>query len=198
MSEGDASSLTLQDIENALEAFRGSIKQVPPMYSALKKDGKRLYELARAGIEVEREPRPVEVYDIKLTDWVYPSDIPSCAWPDQNIWEQHRLQQGQVCLRVQHASDHLLAWRGAPLHSPDIVFSNLPALIVGSRLEEMIRNGRSLPLGAGSSDSKPGDRCRAYSVEGRFLALLKFDEAENQWRPDKVFSLSYPELVEVI
>ena len=52
--------------------FRGEILQVPPMYSALKRDGKRLYELARKGIEVEREPRPVSVYGIELTGWEPP------------------------------------------------------------------------------------------------------------------------------
>lgn len=54
------------DIENLLPDFRGDIEQVPPMYSALKKDGKRLYDLARQGIEVEREPRPVTIHDLKL------------------------------------------------------------------------------------------------------------------------------------
>ena len=49
------------DLEGALAAFRGEITQIPPMYSALKRDGKKLYELARAGKEVERAPRPVTI-----------------------------------------------------------------------------------------------------------------------------------------
>ena len=55
-----------EDILTALVPFRGKIMQVPPMVSALKKDGKRLYELARQGIEVEREPRPVEIFALEL------------------------------------------------------------------------------------------------------------------------------------
>lgn len=53
-------------IEQTLEKFRGDIQQVPPMYSALKKEGKPLYELARKGIEIEREARPVTIYALEL------------------------------------------------------------------------------------------------------------------------------------
>ena len=55
-----------EDIKKALAHFTGKIKQVPPMYSAIKKDGVRLYALAREGKTVEIEPREIEVYDIKL------------------------------------------------------------------------------------------------------------------------------------
>lgn len=53
-------------VEQALASFRGRIMQVPPMYSALSKDGVRLYELARQGLEVEREPRPVTIDKLEL------------------------------------------------------------------------------------------------------------------------------------
>lgn len=54
------------DIEAALQRFRGDIMQVPPMHSALKRDGKPLYELARQGVEVEREARPVSIRSLDL------------------------------------------------------------------------------------------------------------------------------------
>ncbi len=57
--------LTLADIEKTLEFFRGEILQVPPMYSAVNYQGRRLYELARQGIEVVRKPRPVTVYSLQ-------------------------------------------------------------------------------------------------------------------------------------
>ena len=56
-------------IEQACERFKGLQSQVPPMHSALKKDGKPLYEYARQGIEVERAPRQVTIHDIVITDW---------------------------------------------------------------------------------------------------------------------------------
>lgn len=60
---------TLAAIQDALPAFRGEIMQVPPMTSALKKDGVRLYELARQGIEIEREARPVTIHALDLLDY---------------------------------------------------------------------------------------------------------------------------------
>ena len=63
----DATALTREALEQALAGFRGDILQRPPMYSALKRDGKPLYELARAGIEVEREARPVRIGGLELT-----------------------------------------------------------------------------------------------------------------------------------
>ena len=56
-------------VEEALKYFKGNIKQIPPMYSALKKDGKKLYELARKGIEVQREQRNITIKEIELMDF---------------------------------------------------------------------------------------------------------------------------------
>jgi tRNA pseudouridine55 synthase len=62
----DAAALTREALERAMPGFRGDIRQRPPMYSALKRDGQPLYELARAGIEVEREARPVRIAGLDL------------------------------------------------------------------------------------------------------------------------------------
>ena len=75
IEEHDASDIDLEAIQRALRPFEGMIEQVPPMFSALKKDGKRLYDMARAGIEVEREPRPVHVLGIDVVDWSSPDLI---------------------------------------------------------------------------------------------------------------------------
>jgi tRNA pseudouridine55 synthase len=61
-------ALTLAEVEAALPRLRGPIEQVPPMYSALKHDGKALHEYARAGIEVVRAPRPVTIHALELTE----------------------------------------------------------------------------------------------------------------------------------
>lgn len=65
IEEKDISSLNEKLVEKAINTFIGEYEQVPPMYSALKKDGVRLYELARKGIEIEREGRLVNIIDIK-------------------------------------------------------------------------------------------------------------------------------------
>lgn len=61
--------VTLAEITDAVKAMQGDIMQMPPMYSAVKINGKRLYDLARQGIEVERAARPVTVYSIELSDY---------------------------------------------------------------------------------------------------------------------------------
>ncbi|MBI0423399.1 tRNA pseudouridine(55) synthase TruB [Acinetobacter sp. ACIN00229] len=66
LQERSVPVLNQELIEETLEKFRGDIQQVPPMYSALKKEGRPLYELARKGIEIEREARPVTIYALEL------------------------------------------------------------------------------------------------------------------------------------
>src|SRR5699024_9643053 len=55
-----------------MNTFRGEIEQIPPMYSALKVNGKKLYDLAREGVEIERKKRKVNIYDIDLLDFAFP------------------------------------------------------------------------------------------------------------------------------
>ena len=63
---GDASGITLEQLETALNSFRGVITQIPPMYSAVKHQGKPLYQLARAGINVERKSRTAKIYSLEI------------------------------------------------------------------------------------------------------------------------------------
>lgn len=62
-------SVSMAEMQAAVQAFKGVIQQIPPMYSALKYQGKPLYQLARQGIEIERLPRQVSIYDIELLDF---------------------------------------------------------------------------------------------------------------------------------
>ncbi|MFQ5933551.1 MAG: tRNA pseudouridine(55) synthase TruB, partial [Dehalococcoidia bacterium] len=69
----DPSSITYEDVEEALRSFRGSIEQVPPMYSAVKHEGKRLYELARQGVVVERKKRSTVIHRLEILKWDPPA-----------------------------------------------------------------------------------------------------------------------------
>ena len=64
--------ITISDLEEVLKNYEGEITQIPPMYSALKVNGKKLYDLAREGIEIERKKRRVTIYDIELLDFNFP------------------------------------------------------------------------------------------------------------------------------
>ena len=68
VESADVPQMTAEEWDAVLQGFRGESLQVPPMYSALKKDGKRLYELARKGETVERKPRPIRIDSIELLE----------------------------------------------------------------------------------------------------------------------------------
>ncbi|MDX1620888.1 MAG: tRNA pseudouridine(55) synthase TruB [Nitriliruptorales bacterium] len=80
VTETDASHVTEQDVERALESFRGDIEQIPPMVSAVKVDGERLHHKARRGEVVEREPRSVTVHALDLEDFVGATPHPEIAF----------------------------------------------------------------------------------------------------------------------
>ena len=217
---GDTSGITPGDVERAVSTFAGEIQQVPPMYSALKRDGKRLYDLARAGVEVEREPRSVVVHDIALNDWAHPVakiqvgcgkgfymrslayDLGQALGCGGHLKTLARLRSGiftvSDALSLDEAEERFAdgSWREV-IHSPDAVLGEMRALIVGNRLEEMIRNGRAFTEGGTSSQAQSGERCRVYTTDGRFLAIVIFDAELRQWRPDKVFALNYAEPIGV-
>lgn len=72
VAEREVKSHSEEEIQKVLQSFTGEIEQVPPMYSALKHKGKRLYELAREGVEVERKPRKVMIHEIQILSWKSP------------------------------------------------------------------------------------------------------------------------------
>ena len=76
----DSVSVTKEDVQEVLNSFRGVISQVPPMYSAVKVDGKRLYELAREGKIVERKSREVTIYEIEMTDISWDGPYPEITF----------------------------------------------------------------------------------------------------------------------
>ena len=211
MVTSDPSRVDLAAVERALELYQGVIRQVPPMYSALKKQGKRLYELARAGIEVEREPRDVKVLSTTLVDWSSPlitvevtcgrgfymrslaHDLGQTLGCGAHLKSLIRLRTGPFrvadAIALPEAGEPFPpeAWQGA-VHAPDVVLSGLPAVIVGMQREGMLRDGRGFPTRSRAPDSGDGARCRAYGVNGGFVGILKFDAGTMQWRPDKIFA----------
>lgn len=72
ITEKSDKKVSKEEFLEAMNTFRGEIEQIPPMYSALKVNGKKLYDLAREGIEIERKRRKVTIYDIKLLDFDFP------------------------------------------------------------------------------------------------------------------------------
>lgn len=187
--------VTARQVEEALQALRGGTQQVPPMYSALRRDGKRLYELARAGVEVERAPRPVTVYKLELLRYDAAArsgelDI-SCSkgtYVRSLIDDMGRalgcggMMTGLV--RTMAAGFTLeqsitleqaraLAAEGgleARLLPVDQVFSDLPSVTLSPRQSVRYRNGGELDLER-LRGAQPGCRYRVYSDTKEFLGL---------------------------
>jgi len=199
----DASSLTRDQIEAALPAFRGDILQVPPMYSAIKQGGVKLYDLARAGETVEREPRPVRIDALTITDWAAPefslevtcsagTYIRSLAYDlgDQLGVGAHlagltRLASGQfsladaVTLDTFLQSDEPQSYLINP--RPDLM--NMLGLTLDPQMENDVKHGRMLPLTDAYAD---GTLALASNVMGETICVLRV--VSGLWKPEKVFS----------
>ena len=206
---GDASNITRDQVAEALLLFSGRIDQVPPMYSALKRQGKRLYELARAGMEVDRAPRAVEVYAIELADWSPPLvtvdvtcgrgfymrslayDLGGELGCGAHLKELVRTRSGpflvEEALSIEDAEDLISEGDWGRLWAPDVVLEHMRAVVVGRTAEDDIRHGRPLPAQVNGDATGPEERCRVYSADGRFLAIVVIDGSSGMWRPEKVF-----------
>jgi tRNA pseudouridine55 synthase len=204
--------ITREQVEAALPSFRGTILQKPPMYSALKHQGKRLYELARAGIEVEREVRKAEVFRLEILAWQLPlftievecgkgtyirslvHDLGQSLGCGAHIRNLVRLRCGlfdindSLTLPQLEDSFRHNYWQDL-LYPMDVVLEHWLAAIVSKENEHAISNGRPLALGEGEDKV----HCRAYSLDGRFLAVLRFLPENGLWHPEKVFSNSNSE-----
>lgn len=178
------------EVEAALAAFRGEILQVPPMYSAVKIGGKKLYELARKGREVERKPRPITVRELELGRQLSGTDFELRVVCSKGTYVRtlcHDVGQALGCggtmaaLRrtrvagfgldravtleqVQAADDPT-----ALLLPVDGCFAHLPALALTAAQEKRVRNGTAFTYAG-----RPG-QYRAYGAGGEFLALVQTD-----------------------
>lgn len=197
---------TRAQVEEALAHFRGRVDQVPPMYSALKHDGRPLYELARRGIEVERAPRTVEIYSLALIEWAPPSfrlfvecskgtyvrvlatDLGDMLETGAHLEKLVRTASGRFGLEdaipLNEAESALSSgdWLRV-LHPLDEALLHFDALLADAEAEARIRQGQQV------KGPEPLDTivCRAYSHSGEFVALLQYDQGSKMWQPRKVF-----------
>jgi tRNA pseudouridine55 synthase len=202
----DSVDVGRQDLEAALESFIGTIQQIPPMYSALKKGGKKLYELARQGIAVERLAREVEITRLEVVKWDPPRvtvdvecskgtyiralahDLGEKLGVGAHLSGLIRTASGHF--KVEEASDletvieRLKNGRWMSLiHGLDEALQDYGAMTVDEIAEEKIRQGQMI------QSSQPIDTpyARAYSQDGRFIAVMQYQAPAQMWQPKKVF-----------
>ena len=186
--------LTREDVEGVLPNFRGDILQVPPMYSALKVNGQKLYDLARKGREVERQPRPITIHELTLLDFfrneaklrvrcskgtyirTLCKDIGEALGCGGCMAQLRRVQAGEYTLEGSVPLHDLLKISEAGedvehlLRPVDSMFASTPKLTLNQKQSRLVRNGNSF-----ASDAEPG-KYRVYSPEGEFLALCKCED----------------------
>jgi tRNA pseudouridine55 synthase len=206
VQQKDPSYVTKAQIDELLPTFTGKILQKPPAFSALKHQGKRLYELARAGIEVETNAREVIVYRLELIEWNPPCLIikVECSKGTYIRSIAHDIGQSLGCgahisalIRTKYGPFNIEDSVSLPqledafnhgywqelLYPMDIVINDWIAVIVTPEQERDILNGRTLQHPADNIET----RCRAYSSDGRFLAVLRSLPGKAVWQPEKVF-----------
>lgn len=216
VSTRSVAGLSREQVEETIPAFVGIIDQMPPMYSAVKVQGQRLYKLARAGVEVEREARSVEIFDIRLVDFAPPllvleadcgkgaymrslaHDLGEALGCGGHVVDLVRLSTGRFIADESVTLDQLEEAASEPggwekhLHPIDWVLKDLRSVSIGKHAENFLRNGQAVSLGPQFMDAAYLEPFRAYNSEGRFLALVRFDRPANSWRPVKVFQIDTP------
>lgn len=184
--------ISSQELEAALAGFRGRISQVPPMYSAIKIRGQKLYELARRGESVERAPRQITISDLRLTgrdgnDWLLDvtcskgtyiralcNDIGEALGCGGCMSGLRRLRCGEFTLDKAHSIDEVqqAADKGEAeklLLPVDSLFAACPAYTAGEKAERQIRCGGAPKVALAAGEY------RVYSESGEFLALCRSD-----------------------
>jgi len=183
--------LAAEDVESALARFHGEIDQVPPMYSALKHQGKKLYELAREGKHVERAARRVSVYDARLLAFegaafemevncskgtyirTLAEDIGHALGCGAHISQLRRLKTGPFTSDAMWTLEDLealadQATREAELMPADVLVDHLPSLTVDETAYGRLAHGQSANLAVGVLE--PDALARLYYAE-TFIGL---------------------------
>jgi tRNA pseudouridine55 synthase len=255
-----ALALRRERIEAALPGFLGEQEQVPPIYSAIKRDGQPLYALARAGRAVTPEPRRVRIEALRIVAWQPPDlvldvecgkgtyirslayDLGERLGPGAHLAALVRTRSGPFRLVESVTLERLAAALGAssqdlqssaqgspglaadfsPLESPsagtsvgasggrpwprgghatpgslrDLLYAPDEALlerraaILGLAAETRLRTGQVLRFDEAAAAREAGELLRAYTIDGRFLGVLRWDELESVWRPHKVLQVA--------
>ena len=197
--------LTTDYLAAVLQEFQGESSQTPPMYSAVKIGGKKLYELARQGQVIEREPRNITIYQIKLLD-AYQQCVLFDVTCSRGTYVRTLCREIAERLGTVGHMSFLLRTHVGPFHIHDAwTFEELAAKQDEGRLQEAllpldtaikhlskiivseewsvdVKNGKAIPLKAAGDD---GQRVRLYDTSGNFLAIASIDK--EKIKPEKVF-----------
>lgn len=207
----DTSSLTLDHIKEHLKAFQGDIEQTPPMHSAIKHQGKPLYRLARAGVEIPRKPRTVHIYRIEVLDWQNPLLTLEIECSKGTYIRSVAHDLGVATGYSAHQRE-LTRTRNGPFHIDDAVpmpkleeafksgqwgnivkpldaaVSHLPSMVINPSTEEAMTYGHPFPSTDQETRYTDNQYCRVYTQDNRFLGIARFNARQGLWHPERVFA----------
>ncbi len=198
------------DLEKRILSFTGTYDQIPPMYSAIKQKGKKLYELARAGITVERKARKVTIYRIDILEMNMPrvrfavecakgtyiralcEDIGNAAGCGGCMESLVRTRVGDFCLKDSLTLSRIetLAGTGALkefIAPPDSFFTDCPPVYAAEEQDRALHNGNSIRAEQTAEGKIFPGRVRMYDTAGVFAGLYEYDPQMAQYRPVKMF-----------
>lgn len=208
--EETMSSLTEEQVKQSILSFLGGYEQIPPMYSALKVNGKKLYELARAGKEVERKPRRVEISELEILEMTFPTVrfrvVCSKGTYIRTLCHDigERLGCGGAMASLTRSRVGIFGLDGALRLSeieklrdedkissviipPDAVFEAYRAVTVTSAGKRLLENGNRLPsdMLTDIPNLQEEEQLRMYDETGRFYGIYQYRRGEA--RPVKMF-----------
>jgi tRNA pseudouridine55 synthase len=197
--------VTEKQFEEALTTFVGEIEQVPPPYSAVKVKGKKAYEMAREGEEVDLAPRKIKVYSLELLEWAPPEvvvdvycssgtyvrslahDLGEKLGCGAHLVGLRRTKSGRFTLRdavplrkLREAFD-TGNWYQFLIPAAEAL-SDWTSIELSHEQVESVRHGHRVQV-----EAPLGEWIRAISEAGELVALMEFDAATNEYQPRKVF-----------
>ena len=201
-----------EEVREAVLSFTGAYEQIPPMYSAIKVDGKKLYELARAGKEIERAARTVQIHHIEIEELRLPqiTMLVGCSKGTYIRTLCHDIGEKLGCGGIMTS---LIRTRAGAFYIEDsMTLGEIEHDVREGRLEEkiipveemfpdyvkvtveevhrkLIDNGNAFyrHMWVEKSDFSSGQRVKVYNTQGRFYGIYEFQVKENRFKPVKIF-----------
>jgi tRNA pseudouridine55 synthase len=198
-------NISEDEFEEALQTFVGEIEQVPPPYSAVKVKGRKAYEMARKGEDVDLAPRKITVYSLEMLEWAPPevvidvycssgtyirslaNDLGKMLGCGAHLVGLRRTKSGRFTLRdaapLRKLREAFEAgnWYQYLIPAAEAL-SDWPAIELDTDQIDAIRHGHRIP-----AESGIGKMARGISEQGELIALMEYDPSTNEWQPKKVF-----------
>jgi tRNA pseudouridine55 synthase len=198
-------SITEDRFDEVLQTFVGTIEQIPPPYSAVKVKGRKAYEMAREGEDIELEPRTIQVYSLDMLEWAPPEVVIDvyCSSGTYVRSLAHDLGRQLTCgaylVGLRRTKSGRFTLRDAvPLRRLQEAFdagdwyrylipaaealADWPMVELDADQVELVRHGHRVP-----ADSIASNWARGVSQQGDLVALLELDPETQEWQPRKVF-----------